>query len=42
MSDLIIFDTTIFIDDLWTGRHRQPIESVSGLVRTSSVVLAEL
>jgi len=21
MSDLIIFDTTIFIKDLWTGRH---------------------
>jgi predicted nucleic acid-binding protein len=42
MSDVILFDTTIFIDDLRTGRHRQRIESVSGLVRTSSVVLAEL
>jgi len=42
MSNLIIFDTAIFIDDLRTGRHRERIESVSGLVRTSSVVLAEL
>ena len=42
MIDLILFDTSIFIDDLRTGRHRERIESVSGLVRTSSVVLAEL
>ena len=42
MSDLILFDTDILLDDLRTGRHRQRIESVSGLVRTSSVVLAEL
>ncbi|MFZ3265211.1 MAG: type II toxin-antitoxin system VapC family toxin [Terriglobales bacterium] len=42
MSDLVIFDTSIFIDDLRTGRHQQRIQSVSGLIRTSSVVLAEL
>jgi len=42
MIDLILFDTSIFIDDLRTGRHRERIESVSGPVRTSSVVLAEL
>ena len=42
MIELILFDTSIFIDDLRTGRHRERIESVSGLVRTSSVVLAEL
>src|SRR5271166_6117352 len=42
MSDLILFDTAIFIDDLRTGRHRERIESASGLVRTSAVVLAEL
>ncbi len=42
MIDLILFDTSIFIDDLRTGRHRERIQSVSGLVRTSSVVLAEL
>ena len=42
MSDIILFDTAIFIDDLRTGRHRQRIESLRGIVRTSSVVLAEL
>ena len=42
MSNLVIFDTSIFIDHLRTNRHRQRIETVSGLIRTSSVVLAEL
>jgi predicted nucleic acid-binding protein len=42
VSDLIIFDTSIFIDHLRTGCHQQRIESLQGLVRTSSVVLAEL
>jgi predicted nucleic acid-binding protein len=42
MSDFIIFDTSVLVDELRTGRHRQRIGSVTGLVRTSSVVLAEL
>lgn len=42
MTDLLIFDTSIFIDHLRTGRHQQRIDSLSGLIRTSSVVLAEL
>ena len=42
MSDLVIFDTSVLVDELRTGRHRNEIESVDGLVRTSSVVLAEL
>ena len=42
MSNLVIFDTSIFIDHLRTGRHQERFESVTGLVRTSSVVLAEL
>lgn len=42
MSSLVIFDTSIFVDHLRTNRHRQRIEAVSGLIRTSSVVLAEL
>ena len=42
MSSLVIFDTSIFIDHLRTGRHQERIESVIGLMRTSSVVLAEL
>ena len=42
MSSLVIFDTSVFIDHLRTGCHQERIESVSGLIRTSSVVLAEL
>ena len=42
MSNLVIFDTSVFIDHLRTGCHQERIESVSGLIRTSSVVLAEL
>jgi predicted nucleic acid-binding protein len=42
MSDLIILDTSVLVDDLRTGRNRQRIASLSGLVRNSAVVLAEL
>ncbi len=42
MSEFILFDTSIFVDDLRTGRHQERIQSLSGLIRTSSVVLAEL
>ncbi len=42
MSDLVIFDTSVLIDDLRTGRHQQRIQSLTGLIRASSVVLAEL
>lgn len=42
MSDLIIVDTSVFVDNLRTGRHRERIANLSGLVRNSAVVLAEL
>ena len=42
MSELVIFDTSIFIDHLRTGCHQQRIAAVTGLIRMSSVVLAEL
>ena len=42
MSDLVILDTSIFVDELRTGRNRQKNESITGLIRNSSVVLAEL
>jgi len=42
MSDIILFDTSVLVDELRTGRHRKSIASVDGLMRTSSVVLAEL
>lgn len=42
MSDLLILDTSIFVDDLRAGRNRRKIESLAGLLRNSAVVLAEL
>ena len=42
MSNFIVFDTSIFIDHLRTGRHQQRIAATTGLVRNSAVVLAEL
>lgn len=42
MSDVLVFDTSIFIDQLRTGRHTNRIQGLKGLVRTSAVVLAEL
>ncbi len=42
MSDILIFDTSVLVDQLRTGRHRKRLETVRGLIRFSSVVLAEL
>jgi predicted nucleic acid-binding protein len=42
VSNVLILDTSVFVGHLRTGRHQQRIESLSGLVRTSAVVLAEL
>ena len=42
MSNLLIFDTSVFVDQLRTGRHQERIEAIGGLIRTSAVVLAEL
>ena len=42
MNSLVIFDTSVFIDHLRTGCHQERIESVTGIIRTSAVVLAEL
>jgi len=42
LSDLVIFDTSVLVDDLRTGRYQLRIQSVTGLIRTCSVVLAEL
>jgi predicted nucleic acid-binding protein len=42
MSDVVIFDTSVLVDEARTGRHGERIESVAGVVRLSSVVLAEL
>jgi predicted nucleic acid-binding protein len=42
MSDLIIFDTSVLVDQLRTDCHRRRMETVSGVVRNCAVVLAEL
>ena len=42
MSEIVVLDTSIFVDELRSGRHQQKIESITGLLRSSSVVLAEL
>ena len=42
MTEIVIFDTSVLVDDLRTGRHQLRIQSLTGLIRTSSVVLAEL
>ena len=42
MSNFVVFDTSIFIDHLRTGRHQQRIAATTGLVRNSAVVLAEV
>ena len=42
MSSLVIFDTSIFVDQLRTACHQARIEAVGGLIRTSAVVLSEL
>lgn len=41
-GNLLVFDTSVLIDHLRTGCHEQRINSVSGLIRMSSAVLAEL
>jgi predicted nucleic acid-binding protein len=39
---IFVFDTSVIIDDLRTLRHRERIQSLIGVIRPSSVVLAEL
>jgi predicted nucleic acid-binding protein len=42
VSNIIIFDTSVFVDHLRTNCHSDRIDSVTGLIRSSAVVLAEL
>ena len=42
MSSLVILDTSIFIGQLRHGQHLDRIDSLIGVIRISSVVLAEL
>jgi predicted nucleic acid-binding protein len=42
MSDLIIFDTSVLVDQLRTDCHRRRMETLNGVVRNCAVVMAEL
>jgi predicted nucleic acid-binding protein len=42
MNSIVIFDTSVIVDQLRTGRHQLRINSIRGLIRISAVVLAEL
>lgn len=42
MSKVVIFDSSVIIDDLRSLKHRHKIQTVVGVVRNSSVVLSEL
>jgi predicted nucleic acid-binding protein len=42
MSSFLIFDSSVVVHYLRSGRHRELVHSVAGLIRNSSVVLAEL
>lgn len=39
---IVIFDTSVFIDQLRTNKHKEKISTLTGLIRNSAVVLAEL
>ena len=42
MSDIVIFDTSVLVDQLRTDCYLQQIETMDGLIRNSAVVMAEL
>lgn len=42
MSEFVIFDSSVIIDDLRTVRHRHKIQTVGGVVRNSAVALSDL
>lgn len=42
MSDVIILDTSILVDDIRTRRYSRRIANLNGLIRNSAVVMAEL
>ena len=42
MSEFVIFDTSVIVDQIRNNRHLDRLLNVDGLIRSSSVVLAEL
>ncbi|MGA2340035.1 MAG: type II toxin-antitoxin system VapC family toxin [Terracidiphilus sp.] len=42
MSEIVLFDSSVLIDQIRTNRHLDRVRQADGLIRISSVVLAEL
>jgi predicted nucleic acid-binding protein len=42
MSDIFVLDSSVLVDDLRTGCYHDRIKAIEGILRNSSVVLAEL
>ncbi len=42
MSELVVFDTSVVVDQIRTNRHLDRLLNIDGLIRNSSVVLGEL
>jgi predicted nucleic acid-binding protein len=42
LTDIVIFDSSVIIDNLRNLRHQERLQSLVGIIRISSVVLAEL
>jgi predicted nucleic acid-binding protein len=42
MSDIVVFDTSVLIDQIRTNRHLDRMLKIEGVVRNSAVVFAEL
>lgn len=42
MSDFVVLDSSILVDDFRTGIHSDRIAAIDGVLRNSSVVFAEL
>ncbi len=42
MSDIVVLDSSILVDDFRTGIHSDRIAAIDGVVRNCSIVLAEL
>jgi predicted nucleic acid-binding protein len=42
MSEIVVLDSSVLVDDLRTGCHSDRIRTIDGILRNSSIVLAEL
>jgi predicted nucleic acid-binding protein len=42
MSEVVVLDSSVLVDDLRTGRYNDRIRTIDGILRNCSIVLAEL